>query len=218
MNFIIRNKQLFGLAWAIIVIIFYKFYNDYVFTDTQAITFIVLLIVPVLFLELMSYIKRRKNLTRFNYISKQMYEQIKLTVEKEFIPRFKNIYSWHEFNKKEMQFAIGNEDLMLVRFEDNKTSLEILGTNVKYNLYYGKTLKGYQKYDKHGFEYHDVQYLYSELYSLIMTLLEHKVRLENYYTLGAYKGCKLFADEQVVFEVGNSSKFGKTIRKKEINF
>lgn len=218
MNFIIRNKQLFSLIWGVIVIVFYKFYNDYVFTDIQAITFIVLIIVPLLFIELASYIKRRKNLARFNYISKQMYEQIKLTVEKEFISRFKDIYSWHEFNRKEMQFAVGNEDLMLVRFEDNKTSLEILGTNVKYNLYYGKTLKGYQKYDKHGFEYHDVQYLYDELYSIIMTLLEHKICLENYYTLGTYTGCKLFADGQVVFEVGNSSKFGKTIRKKEINF
>lgn len=218
MNFIIRNKQLVGFIWVIIVIVFYRFYNNYVFTDLQAITFLVLIFVPLILLEVISQIKRRINLSKFNYISKETLEQIKLTVEKTFIPRFNNIYSWHEFNEKEMQFAIGNEDLILIRFEDNKTSLEILGTNVKYNFYYGKTLKGYQKYDKHGFEHYDVEYLYNELYSLIKILLNSKISLENYYTLGTYKGCRLLADGNVIYEIGNISKFGKTIKNKQIKF
>ena len=218
MNFIIRNKQLFGLLWEILVIIFFKFYNDYIFTDLDAIIFLSLLILPILFLELVSFIKRRKNLSKFKKTSKEIYEQIKLTVEKEFITRFKDIYSWHEFNKNEMQFAIGNEDMMVIKFDDNKTSLVILGTNIKYNFYYGKTLKGYQKNDKHGFEHYDVDYLYNELYKLISCLLNGKVVLENYYVSGIYKGCRLLVDNIVHYENNVPSKTPKTVRTKEINF
>ena len=191
MNFIIRNKQLFGLLWEILVIIFFKFYNDYIFTDLDAIIFLSLLILPILFLELVSFIKRRKNLSKFKKTSKEIYEQIKLTVEKEFITRFKDIYSWHEFNKNEMQFAIGNEDMMVIKFDDNKTSLVILGTNIKYNFYYGKTLKGYQKNDKHGFEHYDVDYLYNELYlsiagNEVLECLAIEYYLDNLGTFSYY--------------------------------
>lgn len=218
MNFVIRNKQLFGLFWEILVVVIFKFYNNYIFTDIDVYIFLSLLILPILFLEILAHIKRRKNLSKFKYMTKETYEQIKLTVEKDFIKRFKNIYSWHEFNKKEMQFAVGNEDIILIRFEDNKTSLEILGTNVKYNFYYGKTLKGYQKYDKHGFEHYDIKYLYDELYDLMKTLLNGKVILENYYVMGIYNGCKLLVDNEVIYEININSKALKTVRKKEINF
>ena len=66
MNFLTRNKSWIVLLWVIVVLLFFKFYNNFNFENNESIFFIIaILIVPVT-LTVISNITYNKNKRDFN--------------------------------------------------------------------------------------------------------------------------------------------------------
>lgn len=214
MHFIIRNRNLLSFGWIIVILIFFKIYNNFEFKNVDSLLLIILIFLPQLIISILAYIIRHKNLKKFVNSRKDMLEQIKQTLEKDFFPKVNKLYSWHAFNQETMEIAIGNEDMMLISFMDNKAVITILNTMVRYNFYYGKTLNGYGHYDKTGFEHYDVNHLYKEMFKIIDLLLGKELILENYYYLGVLRGCRLLADGKEIYSIKDKTK--KHLRDKKV--
>lgn len=61
MNFITRNKYWILLIWYLIVLIFFKIYNNFIFKNNESILFIVLITIFPIVIEILTKIRYLKN-------------------------------------------------------------------------------------------------------------------------------------------------------------
>lgn len=61
MNFITRNKYWILLIWYLIVFIFFKIYNNFIFKNNESIIFIMLITIFPIVIEILTKIRYLKN-------------------------------------------------------------------------------------------------------------------------------------------------------------
>ena len=66
MNFITRNKYWILLIWYLIVLIFFKFYNNFIFKNNESVLFIILLTVVPIVIKILTKIRYLKNKKEFS--------------------------------------------------------------------------------------------------------------------------------------------------------
>lgn len=66
MNFITRNKYWILLIWYLIVLIFFKFYNNFIFKNNESVLFIILLTVVPIVINILTKIRYLKNKKEFS--------------------------------------------------------------------------------------------------------------------------------------------------------
>lgn len=193
-------KNIIIIIWWIIVIGFFKIYNDFEFENGSSLIFLGLLIILPLLLYIIGLIRKhtilkQKELKQGKYINLIKKDIANNKIEKEFLKYLTDLHLEHLVIDNQ---HIYQNDTLKVEFLELYASIKIINTKVVYKFYYTNKFNDYTKYDTRYYQYHPTTRLYSLMVSKI-----YEIKDKEYIYIESKKGIKLIEQDtkQVVYNL-----------------
>lgn len=196
MNFLTRNKYWITLVWFLLVLIFFKFYNNFYFEDNTSIYFLsALLIIPVI-LIVISKITYHRNKHKYFNKTNNYFELVVKSYETELVDKLKNLTNVKCIHNS-IYFGINFRGVILINSE--YISLSILNTQVEYKYYYSNDFSYRTIYDKVGFQLQTPKLIFREILKDINNLVNKELHYEENKKLLIIKYVKLFDETNIYY-------------------
>ncbi len=181
-------KNIIIILWWAVVIVAFKFINNFEFENGSSLIFIGLLFILPFVLYIIGVIRKRKILKQkvlkqgkyINLIKKDIDTK---KIEKEFLKYLKDL---NITNYELDDNCIYQNDVIKIEFGEKYAYIQLINTEVIYKFYYTNKFIDYTKYDQRYFQYHPT----TRLYSLMISKVE-ELKGKEYTYIEKKKGIKL---------------------------
>ncbi len=181
-------KNIIIILWWAVVIVAFKFINNFEFENGSSLIFIGLLFILPFVLYIIGVIRKRKILKQkvlkqgkyINLIKKDIDTK---RIEKEFLKYLKDL---NITNYELDDDCIYQNDVIKIEFTEKYAYIQLINTEVIYKFYYTNKFIDYTKYDQRYFQYHPT----TRLYSLMISKVE-ELKGKEYTYIEKKKGIKL---------------------------
>ena len=158
-------KNIIILVWWLAILVIFKVWNNFNFSNGNSILFIILIVVLPLALYIFGVIYKKRLLKQKNLRKKPFFEIIQddyktKKLQKEFLEQVEFLKL--NLNSKENQLLLSNNKIE-ISFEKNYTKINLLNTKITYYFYYSNYINNFTKFDKRMIQYHSTKYLYNQI-------------------------------------------------------
>lgn len=211
-NKIITYHNYLILLWWIVLLIAFRFINNFRFQHGSSVIFLVLFFLPPLGLKVISlrhrrHVKKQKVARKSGYFTQIKDDVGEGVFQSQLVNPLRSLFRKAETAYQETKITVDINSQAELVFDSDKASLVIHDTMIKYRFYYSNRFEDLTKYDSRGFEHYPTEKLYRAVLNLLKNLTGDLV-YEEVRQGGKILGCLLSKNGEVLYNIVEEPKKG----------